>query len=91
VSPQSYLTVHQISQGYCITCSQSVCPVCIANEHQKHDFQEMEKLYSEKYTTIKEINDSIENETLVRFDEQLNKIEVTRESDNRHLHTGQTD
>jgi hypothetical protein len=70
---------------YCITCSQSVCPVCIANEHQKHDFQEMEKLYSEKYTTIKEINDSIENETLVRFDEQLNKIEVTRESDNRHF------
>lgn len=70
---------------YCITCSQPVCPVCIANEHQKHDFKEPEKLYSEKYTTIKEINDSIENETLVRVDEQLNEIEVKRESDNRHF------
>jgi type II secretory pathway component GspD/PulD (secretin) len=41
----------------------------------------MEKLYSEKYTKIKEINDSIENETIVRVDEQLNEIEVKRESD----------
>lgn len=66
---------------FCVSCTQLVCPLCIANLHQKHDLTEIDKIYAEKLSCYKNMRSKIDGDIMVQLEEKLSFLQSKKESD----------
>ncbi|XP_052062226.1 tripartite motif-containing protein 45-like [Mytilus californianus] len=66
---------------FCVSCTQLVCPLCIANLHQKHDLTEIDKIYAEKISRYKNMRSKIDGDIMVQVEEKLSFLQVQTISD----------
>ncbi|XP_052061001.1 uncharacterized protein LOC127701223 [Mytilus californianus] len=66
------------NQTYCIfcqSCDQLVCPVCLSQSHQKHQFLQLEEILKKKIEKIKTFDAQIEYFILPFYQKESEKIE----------------
>ncbi|XP_071173372.1 uncharacterized protein [Mytilus edulis] len=66
------------NQTYCIfcqSCNQLVCPICLSQSHQKHQFLQLEEILKKKIEQIKTFDAQIEYFILPFYQKESEKIE----------------